>query len=273
MEAGLRAELSPSSGGSTCWNISRLYKKRLLTGWTSSKGSLMVRQRVSGGWIYVLEFFIWWFVLWECFVYIIDNKSKLYLFQCLKTGWTARVSWSLQSHWTVCLNSSKASNSCWMNWERCSRSLWLVPHEGTRAYFTIITGLPRINTFLYRATKPKSLKNNRLRTMWNWTNCLLQSRWFWLWTVDTSPILLQRMWSRSFSSFVSPKGNLYQNTLKICLPKGLQDMSLSFNSAQHAMHQFLKIFTLSHKASQCHTCITRFFFFFREKVVCYSCLI
>ncbi len=71
MEAWLRAELSSSSGGSTCWSISRLYKKRLLTGWTSSKGSLMVCQRVSEGWIYVLLFFMRWFVLWECFMYTI----------------------------------------------------------------------------------------------------------------------------------------------------------------------------------------------------------
>ncbi len=71
MEAGLRAELSSSSGGSTCWSISRLYKKRLLKGWTSSKGSLMVCQRVSEGWIYVLLFFMRWFVLWECFMYTI----------------------------------------------------------------------------------------------------------------------------------------------------------------------------------------------------------
>jgi len=59
MEAGLKVQLSPSSGGSICWNTSRLYKKRLLAGWTSSKGSLMVCQRVSGGWIYVVQFFIW----------------------------------------------------------------------------------------------------------------------------------------------------------------------------------------------------------------------
>ncbi len=71
VEAGLRAELSSSSGGSTCWSISRLYKKRSLTGWTSSKGSLMVCQRVSEGWIYVLLFFMRWFVLWESFMYAI----------------------------------------------------------------------------------------------------------------------------------------------------------------------------------------------------------
>lgn len=80
----------------------------------------------------------------------------------------------------------------------------------------------------------------------------------------TSPMFSQQKWSRYFSSLVSPKGNLLQNTLKVCLPKGLQDMSLSFNNAQHAMHQFLNIFTLSHKASKHHTCITRIFFFQRK---------
>lgn len=59
MEEGLRAELSSSSGRSASWSILRLYKKRLLKGWTSSKGSLMVCQMVSEGWICVLQFFLW----------------------------------------------------------------------------------------------------------------------------------------------------------------------------------------------------------------------
>lgn len=186
MEAGLRAEFSPSSGGSTCWNISRLYKKRLLTGWTSSKESLMVRQRVSGGWIYVLQFFMLYF---SCDLYY---GNVLYTLKIINQNSTYFSAWKLAGLHGWVGASRAIGPSAWTQAKHQTAAEWTGKGAADRSDLchmrapghisTIITGLPRINTFLYRATKPKSLKNNRLRTMWNWTNCSLQSRWFWLWT-------------------------------------------------------------------------------------------